>query len=787
MFLEKTGRVFVDVHDSRYAMFQDFLVTCADPVSRTSNINEYRITPSSLACATADGVYSMDRVREILIEHAVTSSSADRNDRSKKLPSAVEEMISHEERSDRLRLVLSPRISKEAASGEEGESSELTNLGYFLVSSSREHLAAVVPSVREWLEPVIVRGALTYIFSERETATVSKNLTGPAPVVFRAALRHGTLRAVREALLKHTRVAVDLYYDYRADTFSHKVANFALKDTVKLRPYQCTSLERFQRNGVAHHGIVVLPCGAGKTLTGIAAAQIIGKRTAIMCINHQSALQWRRELLNYTTLEPSQVTMCLSDAKEMPGDVFITTYSMLTVTRREQLLQDGSVSENAQLTEKILEAISRSAWGLLVLDEVHQATAEQFQKCVEKVPHHCVLGLSATLLREDGHIEDLRYLVGPKLYEANWLELARAGYLATVNCAEVRCPTPATFLRAYLSPELRQGVGASHRLLPLECLNPNKILATQALLQFHQAKSPPDKTLVFCDSVACGRYYARKLGLPFMDGSTKEKERGNLLGWFRATREVNALVLSRVGDVALDLPEASVIIQISGLGASRRQEAQRLGRILRMKPPTVDSSGYFYSLVADDTDEVLRAAWRQEWLREQGFSYRILPLATVLNASARLRAAAAADSSSSLLSSRLGRSLIHPICVAPARWSYRNAEGEGQWVELPPSQLLHQAEASFFRGFDVQFPGAHHTDRNGFTFAFSASVSEDGCIGTVKVGGNSESVHPLYCRPPPTHRCGEECEHELMRAALKRPRPAEGGAKPPASRHRRTQ
>ncbi len=746
----------MEVHDPRYLQFQDFLVTCADPVSRTSHINEFRLTPSSLACATADGVYSMERVRQILKEHAGS------------LPAEVEEMISYEERSERLRLVLAPRIQRigDASSRDEGEVGDggggghppsARYLGYFLVSSSRDHLNSVcaVPSIRKYLEPVSVKGMSVYVFSERGTALSSASVPSSSPasrsvrgaavkaspsVIYRAALRPGTLRAVRETLINQTRVAVDLFYDYKADTFSEPVLNFALKDTVKLRPYQCTSLERFQRNGVAHHGIVVLPCGAGKTLTGIAAAQIIGKRTAIMCINHQSALQWRRELLQYTTLDPSQVTMCLSpkDLKQMPGDVFVTTYSMLTVNRSVQLQADGTESENVQLTQRILEAVGSADWGLLVLDEVHQATAEQFQKCIEKVPHHCVLGLSATLLREDGNINKLRYLVGPKLYEANWLELARAGYLATVSCAEVRCPTPPSFLRAYLDPEIRMGVGGAHRLLPLECLNPNKILATQALLQFHLSKTPPDKTIVFCDSVACGRYYARKLGIPFMDGSTKEKERGNLLSWFRQSKEVNVLLLSRVGDVALDLPEASVIIQISGMGGSRRQEAQRLGRILRMKPPTIDSAlGHFYSLVADDTQEVQEASWRQEWLREQGFSYRILPLSSVLTASEKLIKAVSGEGQLS--------SLFHPICVAPARWSYKT--GQGMWVDVPSSAFQEQAEASFFRGHFEQYPQASHAQKgaSAVQVMFAPSVTSDGCIGTIRLGKDGADF-PLYAR-----------------------------------------
>eukprot|EP00744_Colponema_vietnamica_P015282 GILI01021428.1.p1 GENE.GILI01021428.1~~GILI01021428.1.p1 ORF type:complete len:810 (+),score=128.25 GILI01021428.1:153-2432(+) len=310
-------------------------------------------------------------------------------------------------------------------------------------------------------------------------------------------------------------------------------------------------------------------------------------------------------------------------------------------------------TEGSILKKAIMKEIRETAWGMLVLDEVHVAPASCFQTVVDKVKYHCILGLSATLLREDMGIDKLRYLVGPKLYEANWLELTRAGNLAPVMCAEVRCPLPPAMLRQYLmhlggfaegarqalkleKQRARQGeddgsdgdanhISSRRMRVDIECINPNKLWCTQALVAFHESRTPPDKTIIFCDSVPAAHYYARKLGIAFMDRSASDTERSHMLKYFQHSPHLNTIILTRVGDIALDLPEATVVIQISGLFASQRQEAQRLGRILRPKPPSLDhGTSFFYSLVSEDTAEVEAAGNRQAWLRDQGYSYRIL-------------------------------------------------------------------------------------------------------------------------------------------------------------------
>jgi DNA excision repair protein ERCC-3 len=632
MYLENDGRLFVETFSSIYSSrLRDFVLSCTEPVSRPEFINEYALTPASLAAASAEGSYSPTDVREFLRFDSVSSCG------SRDLPSRVEEMIAVEVASEKIQLILARDLRGEAdarSSTVRGGVSapsmdaDQSSLAYFLQCSERSLLGAFVEEVKEFLDPYILAGELVYVFSDlmhsdvrsHQNRSLQSLIKGPSSksITFKCRIRRGCQRQLKEALYQRS-IRVVCTYDYMRDVQTPAVPNFSLRLGVRLRPYQAASLERFRRDDKAHHGVVVLPCGAGKTLTGIAASSIVGKRTIVMCCNVLSVMQWRREFLRWTDLQEDQVTVCVRGMKQRPGDVFITTYSMLTAQRAARPA-DAVVTEDARLTKEILADITGGTWGMLLLDEVHIAPAQRFQEVINCVKHHCVLGLSATLLREDQRIDNLRFLVGPKLYEANWLELTSQGFLADVVCVDVRCPMPPSYLRMYLDP-----LSSEDSLCDISSVNPYKLWATQALLHFHGSRSPPDKTIIFCDSIPALEFYAAQLCIPFMDGRTPEDERAKLLEYFKTTSNVNTIILSRVGDIALDIPEASVIIQLSGLGASRRQEAQRLGRILRPKPASVDSTtAHFYTLVSEDTDESRNAFGRQEWLRDQGFAYRMM-------------------------------------------------------------------------------------------------------------------------------------------------------------------
>lgn len=720
------------------------------------------------------------------------------------LPAAIEALLAEEEAASKVRIVLQPRLRRfgqqqqqqqQAAGGVGGAVNGLLTRGgahhrnntsssisggadgeelcYFVVSPDRRQLERVVESAaREFLEPVLLHGAVRWVVSDLDRgvedalaaaesgrpaylrrlyasgacAATAKGVssssataaaaaavdTGMSRLVYKTQVRPGRLRNLRECLFHTFGIRADCFYDHLQDRTMH-VDNLSLASSVRLRPYQTASLERFQRGNKAHQGVIVLPCGAGKTLTGIGAAAIMKKRTIVMCVNSMSVFQWQREFLRWTNLTEAEVTMCTNKVKQMPGKVFITTYSMLVSKRG---VAKGVV---AQASEEILKAVKDQTWGLLLLDEVHTALAQNFQEVLNRLQYKCVLGLSATLLREDDRIPDLRHLVGPKLYEANWLDLTRAGFLARVECAEVQCPMPAAFFVQYAaatdssqdatttaatSRSKRQsyedegyedadeddndddgsgggpagrkcGRRTGRRITVLAhnmaASNPNKLWATQALLEFHRNRSPPDKVIVFCDYLADVRFYAYHLHLPFMDRATSETERTNLLRYFQFSDTINAIILTRVGDVALDLPCASVVIQISGLGASRRQEAQRLGRILRPKPPSLDNTcSYFYTLVSQDTHEVRAGYNRQSWLRDQGFAYRVLRCSQVLAEFARVGG--------------------QPCCIGAPQW----------WYQVPPGSAHNINNTDSSVGGDASRPVAHG---GGWWVPFSAAAS----------------------------------------------------------------
>lgn len=670
------------------------------------------------------------------------------------LPVAVTQMLREEEGASRVQIVLQPRLRRfhafeaSRSHGAKGDADAAADarLFYFVQSRHRAHLELVLPALKEFLEPVVLYGAERWILSDVDrspmtaqrgvgeaerlardagrpavlrllyqpppstggtgaaaaaaaaTAAAPSSAVGASRFIYKCQVRDGRLREVKARLFAQFNIRADCYYDYLQDR-TLNVPNLNLASHVRLRPYQVASLERFRRGHKAHQGVIVLPCGAGKTLTGIGAATTMQATTIVMCVNNMSVYQWRREFVRWTDLTEAEVTVCTAKVKQQPGKVFITTYNMVIAKRGHT---DGAAAEESRA---ILKAMTSQPWGLLLLDEVHTALAHHFQEVLNTIQYKCVLGLSATLLREDDKIGDLRHLVGPKLYEANWLDLTRAGFLAKVECAEVQCPMPPSFLQEYrglqrtsalIGARARRGRGrgrprrrdesvfdednnstvddgdedspaaprrrgrrraadgsgdATSRALRLASCNPYKLWCTQALLAFHQQRSPPDKVIIFCDYLADVRFFAHHLHLPFMDQRTGEVERTNLLQYFQHSSDVNAIILTRVGDVALDLPCASVVIQVSGLGASRRQEAQRLGRILRPKPPSLDNTcAYFYSLVSQDTADIRTSYKRQSWLRDQGFAYRILHSDRVLGEFVRVGG--------------------QPCCVGAPQWWY---------------------------------------------------------------------------------------------------------------------
>ena len=356
--------------------------------------------------------------------------------------------------------------------------------------------------------------------------------------------------------------------------------------------YQRAAVRAFLDAG--SHGVVVLACGAGKTVVAMAAMAELATRSLVVAAGREAAQQWRRELLAKTTLGEDEVGIYDSKEKRV-GSVTITTYSMLA--RRGGGGPTGAVH---------FDRLAEEPWGFIVYDEVHLLPAPVFRLAAELQAHRR-LGLTATLVREDGRAGDVFALIGPKRFDVPWRELEASGHIAEATCYEVRVPLVDSLASTYAAapPAEQPRIAAA---------NPSKLGALVELFRRHEG----DRMLVmgsYLEPLAAG---ARALSLPLVTGSTPHAERERLYAAFRRG-EQRSLALSRVGNFAIDLPEANVLIQLSGTMGSRQEEAQRLGRLLRPKP----GGATFYTIVTRETVEQEHALRRQLFLTEQGYRYFI--------------------------------------------------------------------------------------------------------------------------------------------------------------------
>jgi DNA excision repair protein ERCC-3 len=380
---------------------------------------------------------------------------------------------------------------------------------------------------------------------------------------------------------------------------------------LRLRDYQREAVRAFERGGGADggHGVVALPCGAGKTLVGIAAMAAVSASTLILCTSTTSVRQWIREILDKTTLTEEDVGEYTGAQKETRR-VTVATYQVLTWQAR------GRRGEFPHL------GLFRARnWGLVIYDEVHLLPAPVFRATAE-IQTKRRLGLTATLVREDGLEGDVFSLVGPKRYDAPWKALERGGWIAPASCSEIRLSLPADAREFYaLAPDAEKyGIAAR---------NPVKLDAAEAIVRSHVGAS----ILVIGQYLDQLRAAARRLGAPLVTGETSQRERDRLFERFRNGHE-RLLVVSRVANFSIDLPEASVAVQLSGTFGSRQEEAQRLGRVLR--PKSDGRQAHFYSLVTRNTVDEDVNARRQLFLVEQGYRYEIADWETVEPALATL-------------------------------------------------------------------------------------------------------------------------------------------------------
>lgn len=362
-----------------------------------------------------------------------------------------------------------------------------------------------------------------------------------------------------------------------------------------MRDYQRAAVDAFHGGPLAGSGVVVLPCGAGKTVVGIAAMVRLGMRTLILCAGNTALHQWRREIIRRTSLTEEQVGVYTADVKQL-CPVTLTTYQLLT-------WRPDRTSAPPHMA-----VLSTAPWGLVIYDEVHLLPAPVFRESAELQARRR-LGLTATLVREDGCEGDVFALVGPKRFDMPWKKLEEQGWIAAARCVEVRVPLSDDDRERYVTA----GKAEKYRIA---VKNARKIASLEALL----ARHPDDPVLVLGTYIDQLEWIARRLRLPLITGKTPGPEREALYARFRAG-ELRALLLSRVGNASLDLPNASVAVQVAGTWGSRQEEAQRLGRLLR--PNEDGRPAHFYSLVTADSREQEFAERRQLFLSEQGYPYRI--------------------------------------------------------------------------------------------------------------------------------------------------------------------
>ncbi|CAM3835202.1 DNA repair helicase XPB [Tsukamurella ocularis] len=381
------------------------------------------------------------------------------------------------------------------------------------------------------------------------------------------------------------------------DGESHPITLDTDSNPWELRDYQKIAADSFWLGG---SGVVVLPCGAGKTMVGAAAMARAQATTLILVTNTVAGRQWKRELLARTSLTEEEIGEYSGEKKEI-RPVTIATYQVLTRKSKGEY--------------KNLDLFDSRDWGLMIYDEVHLLPAPVFRMTAD-LQSRRRLGLTATLVREDGREGDVFSLIGPKRYDAPWKDIEAQGWIAPADCVEVRVTLTENQRMQYATAE-------PDERYQMCSTAPTKIAVVKSILERH--KGAP--TLVIGAYLDQLEQLGHELDAPVITGAVKNKEREALFDRFRAG-EISTLVVSKVANFSIDLPEASVAVQVSGTFGSRQEEAQRLGRLLR--PKHDGGTAHFYSVVSRDTLDADYAAHRQRFLAEQGYAYRIVDADDIL-------------------------------------------------------------------------------------------------------------------------------------------------------------
>ena len=636
LYITAQGTIYLEAFNKLYEHARDFLVAIAEPICRPQFIHEFELSTYSLFTASAIGLKTEEIIKYLdllcktnlppgiteFIRFCTASKGKVRlsvkNNRYF-LESYYPEMIELLLKNPKIREC---RDTREIAKIEEEDlenlknpiamsSSAIQNIGNSGKTDENDLKNGNISSSRKNIMMIDLLDDLDSAVENKEIELTRQKAVG-FPI-----LSEMVEQVQLECMHMDEIGPLCTEYDFRNDKNLSDM-KIELRANAILRPYQETSLRKMFGNGRAKSGLVVLPCGAGKTLTGVTAVTTIRKPCIVLCTSSYAVEQWAHQFKLWTTATDEIIMKFTSDQKTQPSEkvkIVVTTYSMLGFSQKRSL--EG---------ESIMNWIKKREWGIMILDEVHTTPANQFRKILSQISCHCKLGLTATLVREDGKETDLYFLIGPKLYEANWLELQRDGHIARVQCAEVWCKMTPDFFRAYLNQEKND---AKQRLL--YGLNPNKVRAAHYLIKYHENRG--DKVIVFGDLIFSLLKYAKAFNKPVIYGDVSAKDRLKIFEDFKRDPKCSTIFISKVGDNSIDLPDANVLIQIASHGGSRRQEAQRLGRILRAKKNSAAAlaisgsdyyNAYFYTLVSKDTKEMRFSIKRQRFLVNQGYSFKVV-------------------------------------------------------------------------------------------------------------------------------------------------------------------
>ncbi|CDW57009.1 DNA excision repair protein haywire [Trichuris trichiura] len=620
LWVAPNGHIFLESFSPIYQQAHDFLIAIAEPLCRPEFIHEYQLTAYSLYAAVSVGLQTkgiieyLDRLSKSDLPRGIVEFiqlctlsygkvklvlKENRYFVESNHPDVIQKLVKDQVVQECL-LEIGGAVVKKVETAEPEQPKDKTAEGP-KVEGSQEATKEANGKTEE------LNKYLNMLEKEDEEEDKIKLLE-----TFVFEVRPETIETLQKRCIE-IEYPLLAEYDFRNDTQNPNL-DIDLKSNAILRPYQEKSLRKMFGNSRARSGVIVLPCGAGKSLVGVTACCTVNKRCLCLCNSNVSVQQWANQFKMWSTADSSKILRFTRESGDrIPTGsrsnapfICISTYSMIAYQGRRSYDAD-----------QMMQWIQQQEWGLIVLDEVHTIPAKMFRRVLTIVHSHCKLGLTATLVREDDKITDLNFLIGPKLYEANWMELERDGYIARVQCAEVWCPMTSEFYYYYLSAKL------SRKLL-LAVMNPNKFRICEFLIKYHERRN--DKIIVFSDNVYALKKYAIAMEKPFLYGETSQNERMQILQNFQYNPKVNAIFVSKVADTSFDLPEANVLIQISAHGGSRRQEAQRLGRILRAKRGGKNEqfNAFFYSLVSQDTMEMSYSRRRQRFLINQGYSYKVI-------------------------------------------------------------------------------------------------------------------------------------------------------------------